>query len=80
MEAGNRVPADCILIEEMNVTADESIYGNGNKVSKNLSKEYDEPQQYDPDGDGGIDGGMIENNHKYNPDPFLLAESKVLTG
>lgn len=74
------MPADCILFEEMNITIDESIYGHSEKVTKNLSTEFDEPQEYNPDGEGGVEGGQITNNHKYNPDPFLLAESKVLTG
>jgi magnesium-transporting ATPase (P-type) len=37
VDAGNKVPADCILIEEMNITVDETIYGRGNQESKSLS-------------------------------------------
>lgn len=69
MDAGNKVPADCILFEEMNITVDESIYGHTEKVSKNLSIDFQETQEDDS-----------VNNHKFNPDPFLLVESKILTG
>ena len=37
VDAGNKVPADCILIEEMNITVDETIYGRGAQESKSLS-------------------------------------------
>jgi magnesium-transporting ATPase (P-type) len=54
----------------MNITVDESIYQHHEKVSKNLSIDF----QVDEDSD------TPSNNHKYNPDPFLLVESKILTG
>jgi len=64
--AGNRVPADCILIEEINVTVDQSlIFSKDTNVSKSLSMRNDSEE-----GDNHID----------NPDPFLFADSKVLTG
>lgn len=65
VSAGNRVPADCILVQEMNMTVDQSMImaKDQTNVSKSLSAVYEE-------GD----------NHESNPDPFLFADSKVLTG
>ena len=61
VEAGSRVPADCILIDGMDITVDEASYYEGREtiVRKNLS---------------------TGENHKENPDPFLLSGSLVLTG
>jgi Ca2+-transporting ATPase len=62
--AGNRVPADCILTQEMNITVDQSIHtGETNYVPKSLS---------DPSG--------ATDNHTLNPDPFLFADSKIISG
>lgn len=64
--AGNRVPADCILVEEMNMHVDQSMIMSSDQtnVPKSLSRVNED----------GTD------NHESNPDPFLFAESKVLTG
>lgn len=72
--AGNRVPADCILVEEMNITVDQSIITgpNDTSVSKSLSQ-----KTKTEDDDGNV---VIGDNHVDNPDPFLFADSKVLTG
>jgi Ca2+-transporting ATPase len=61
VEAGNRIPADCILIEGNDITVDEAYYNDKKEtiVKKSLS-----------DGE----------NHRENPDPFLLCKSLVLTG
>ena len=68
LEQGDRVPADCILIEEMNIVVDQSIYNSKEgQVKKEESLEHDETKE-EPD------------NHKENPDPFLLTDSKVLAG
>ena len=70
LRQGDRVPADCILIEEMNITVDQSLYDpeHGAAVEKEQSELiYDE-------GDGWHD------NHLENPDPFLLTDSKIMTG
>ena len=61
VEAGNRIPADCILIEGNDVTVDEAYYNDGKEtlVRKSLSN---------------------EDNHRENPDPFLLSKSLVISG
>lgn len=66
VSAGNRVPADCILVEEMNMTVDQSMIMPTEETNtpKSLSVLYED----------GVD------NHEHNPDPFLFADSKVLTG
>lgn len=65
LRMGDRIPADCILIEEMNITVDESLYFHGKKSnSKDSSKRYKQ-------------GG---DNHTQNPDPFLYTDSKILSG
>lgn len=67
--AGNRVPADCILVEEMNMEVDQSMImpnlPNPTKVQKSLSRQSE-------------DGSSDNHCSKINPDPFLFAESKVL--
>ena len=62
VEAGMRVPADCILIDGMDITADETAYNEGRTLvnKKQISKGQD--------------------HHRENPDPFLLANSLVMTG
>jgi Ca2+-transporting ATPase len=67
---GDRVPADCVLIEEMNITVDQSMYYPGQtNIEKEQSTYY---------GSEGINGD--KDNHKEHPDPFLLADSKIMTG
>jgi len=62
VEAGMRVPADCVLIDGMDITADETAYNEGRTLvnKKQISKG--------------------EESHRENPDPFLLANSLVMTG
>ena len=61
IEAGMRIPADCILVEGMDVTVDEHEYYEDREtiVRKSVS---------------------TGENHKENPDPFLLTRSLVLSG
>ena len=61
IEAGSRAPADCILIDGMDITVDEAQYYNGVEtiVKKSLSN---------------------GENHRDNPDPFILSRSLVMTG
>jgi magnesium-transporting ATPase (P-type) len=61
VEAGNRIPADCILIEGNDITVDEAYYNDKKEVivKKSLS---------------------TKDNHRDNPDPFLLSKSLVMTG
>lgn len=62
IETGMRVPADCVLIDGQDVTADETVYNEGRTLVnvKSLSKD--------------------EDQHRENPDPFLLANSLIMTG
>ena len=68
---GDRVPADCILIEEMNVTVDQSIYNLGEEDEEYVFKECSIFYGRDED---------EVDNHLENPDPFLLQDSKIMTG
>jgi magnesium-transporting ATPase (P-type) len=62
IETGMRIPADCILLDGMDITADESTYNEGRPISvaKSISKG--------------------EEQHRENPDPFLLANTLISTG
>ena len=69
IQQGDRVPADCILIEDMNVTVDQNLYyPKEPTVTKTASVYYKKSRNGDVD------------NHKDHPDPFLLSDSKVMTG
>ena len=56
-------------MEEMNIKVDQSMYFPG-EVSVEKEQSSWEPQ---PD-------GTWEDNHRDHPDPFLLSDSKVMTG
>lgn len=60
-----RIPADCILVEGMDITVDEYPYFEDREtiVPKSISV-----------------GTSSSNNHVENPDPFLLADSLIMTG
>jgi len=62
IETGMRIPADCLLLDGMDITADETIYNEGRPMinAKSLSKDADQ--------------------HRENPDPFLLNNSLIMTG
>jgi len=67
---GDRVPADCILIEEMNITVDQEMYYPGqSNVEKEQSSYYGQNSHT----------GQVDN-HTQHPDPFLYADSKIMTG
>lgn len=54
-----------LLIEEMNITVDESLYKKGDvKVEKETSVNY----------------GQQQDNHQTHPDPFLFSDTKIMTG
>lgn len=57
-----RVPADCVLLDGQDITADETVYNEGRSLVnvKSVSKG--------------------EEHHRENPDPFLLANSLIMTG
>lgn len=68
---GDRVPADCILIEEMNITVDQSMYYKKQPfVQKEQSVFFGQANEMSEEID----------NHNRHPDPFLLSDSKVMTG
>jgi Ca2+-transporting ATPase len=70
VQQGDIVPADCLLIEEMNIAVDESKYGN----SKNVEKEPSSKNAEGADEDGQPD------NHKKNPDNCLLTGTMIMSG
>ena len=70
---GDRVPADCILLEEMKMAVDQSLYYPNNEMQQFVEKETS--KYYFGRGESGN-----EDNHKENPDPFLLADTKVMAG
>jgi len=67
---GDRVPADCVLIEECNMKVDESMY---DKENTSLEKETSKSQKIE-------ESEEYEDNHVENPNPFLLSGSKVIAG
>ena len=79
IQQGDRVPADCVLIEETNITVDQSIY---DPKDSNIEKEcsYYYPDQEDK---------KMMDNHAWarnregklepTPDPFLLSASMIMT-
>jgi magnesium-transporting ATPase (P-type) len=62
IEAGMRIPADCVLLDGQDITIDEAIYNEDRELiaPKSVSKG--------------------EDNHRENPDPFLLSRTLVLSG
>ena len=68
IQQGDRVPADCILIEEMNITVDQSMY-----FSKEVAVEKEQSMYHGPT-------AQEVDNHEDHPDPFLFSDSKIMTG
>ena len=68
LSQGDRIPADCIVLEEINLAVDQSGYG-----SKGLVKKDESSVKFDARGEQ-------EDNHKTNPDNVLLSDSKVMRG
>jgi len=75
------VPADCIIVEEMNIHVDESMYDpRAVDVEKEPSEKFDKPRR-DEDDDADDKYAVVHNdNHYENPDPILLTGSKVMNG
>ena len=65
LQAGDRVPADCLLIEEMDMFVDQSYYNISSSAEHNLEKQC---STQDATGD------------EANPDPMLLSDSIVMAG
>ena len=72
IQQGDRVPADCILLEEMHITVDQSAYYPGQTNAAKENSAYYGPRPGDPTAE--------VDNHKRHPDPFLFTDSKVMTG
>ena len=70
---GDIVPADCILIDEMNIKVDESIYGTKDFVEK-------EPSSHEIVSDQGRD--VVKDNHedRSKVDNLLLTSSMIMSG
>lgn len=60
-----RLPADCILIDGMDIQVDEAPYFEDRET---INKKT--PSR----------GSIDENNHTEHPDPFLLSDSLVMSG
>lgn len=69
LNEGDRVPADCIILNEMKMKVDESLYfpHRVNPTSKEESQVW-------------LSKGKLEDNHKKHPDPFLFTDTKVMEG
>lgn len=68
IQQGDRVPADCILVEEMNITVDQSLYYPGQEAEEKENSRV------------VFNGEFYEDNHKEHPDPFLFSNTKIMTG
>lgn len=68
LSAGDRVPADCILIEEMDMFCDQSSYYEDDRKAAKFNQSAE--KQCSKDG----------TNHLLNPDIVLLQGSTVLSG
>jgi len=71
---GDRVPADCILIDEMNITVDQSMY-----YPRDTKKDKESSVHTPNNNEHGVPEGD-QDNHKGHPDPFLFSDSKIMTG
>lgn len=69
------MPADCVILDEMNLEVDESIYGKDRSNVKKEESQYFGNNLQDRD----INDDEIDN-HKSNPDFILLSDSKVMKG
>lgn len=75
LNQGDRVPADCLILEEINMVVDESIYYPGNEEAYSRFKE--ESRNWLCNEMGNY---IVEDNHREHPDPFLLTDSKIMKG
>lgn len=80
IKQGDRVPADCLLVEEMNITVDQSLYFKDKKGTGEHFKVAKEPSYQYPEGTVDNFGVPLPDNHKSNPDPFLFSDTKVMSG
>jgi len=76
IQEGDIVPADMILVDGLNIHVDESKYNPGDEEFRDVKKSLSVVTQ-----EMGENEKMIfTNNHKENPDPFLLTGSYVIRG
>lgn len=75
IKQGDRVPADCILVEEMGIKVDQSDYFKELKNPVKLGEMVNCIKETSM-----IDNDNGKDNHTFNPDPFLFSNSKVMTG
>jgi len=67
------VPADCIVLDEINLTVDQSLYNKKDVLVEKAESQLNM--------DGGAANGKFEpDNHKNNPDNTLLSNSNVMRG
>lgn len=69
---GDRIPADCIILDEINLTVDQSAYTR--KSGDKLVKKGESQTAVGPTGE------RIGDNHKSNPDNILLSDTKIMKG
>jgi Ca2+-transporting ATPase len=80
IKQGDRVPADCLLVEEMNITVDQSLYFKDKYGTGEHFKVVKEPSDYYGPNHTDAYGVPMPDNHKTNPDPFLFSDTKIMTG
>jgi len=68
------------LVEEMNITVDQSLYFKDKKGTGEHFKVAKEPSYQYPEGTVDNFGVPLPDNHKSNPDPFLFSDTKVMSG
>jgi Ca2+-transporting ATPase len=80
LQQGDRVPADCIILDEMNISVDERMYAS----NKRRPVEEEDGMKFTSKEESAItidkETGEASDNHISNPDPFLYTDSKVMNG
>jgi Ca2+-transporting ATPase len=74
LNQGDRIPADCILIEEMNRTVDQSLYYETTRDPVKRAQQIKCIKETSMSADDGSD------QTQKNTDPFLNSNCKVMTG
>lgn len=69
---GDRVPADCIILDEINLVVDQSIYSR-----RPGSRFLDKAESHVVTDELGQ---QVGDNHKANPDNILLSNTKIMRG
>ena len=67
LEQGDRVPADCLLVQEIDMFVDQSYYTGGvDEEQRNVEKQ--------------CSYGNVQEDQELNPDPILLQDSIIMSG